>query len=37
MRSRSRDALHLAGYANTAAGRRPHTDHDRALTLYRIE
>jgi predicted transposase YbfD/YdcC len=32
-----RGALHLAGYANIACARRAYTDHDQALTLYRIE
>lgn len=31
-----RGALHLAGHANIASGRRAHTDHDQALNLYRI-
>jgi predicted transposase YbfD/YdcC len=29
-------ALKLAGYANTAAGRRAHTERHRVLTLYDI-
>jgi hypothetical protein len=32
-----RGALHLAGYANTATGRRGHIQPDQALALYRIE
>ncbi|MEY9988071.1 putative transposase YbfD/YdcC [Streptomyces sp. V4I8] len=31
-----RSALKLAGYVNTAAGRRAHTDHPSVLTLYGI-
>jgi predicted transposase YbfD/YdcC len=31
-----RSALKLAGYVNTAAGRRAHTDRPSVLTLYRI-
>jgi predicted transposase YbfD/YdcC len=32
-----RGALHLAGHANIASGRRAHTNPDQALTLYQIE
>jgi predicted transposase YbfD/YdcC len=32
-----RGALHVAGYANTATGRRGHTKPEQALALYRIE
>ncbi|MGW1781164.1 hypothetical protein ACWCQQ_18760 [Streptomyces sp. NPDC002143] len=31
-----RGALELAGYVNTAAGRRAHTDRHRVLALYGI-
>ncbi|MFE1989739.1 transposase [Streptomyces mirabilis] len=36
LRDLIRSALKLAGYVNTAAGRRAHTDRPRVLTLYRI-
>ncbi|MGW3129832.1 transposase [Streptomyces sp. NPDC001123] len=36
LRDLIRSVLKLAGYANTAAGRRAHTDRHRILTLYRI-
>ncbi len=31
-----RSTLHLAGYVNTAAGRRAHTERHRVLALYGI-
>lgn len=36
VRDRIGSALKLAGYVNTAAGRRTHTERHRALTLYGI-